>query len=165
MTPHRGPSARAKRYPSCTLALWARSCRPRNASASAIDRGVFPQIANFVDHRDVEPLRHAQCRQSNEDRRVGVNQVGANLAGHRLHLALERLHQLPLARQRYAAAGRVRRAPVQGAGDGLAHGVAVWVLSGGHHPRLETHSALEVHDIAASNAVAAQQRQRIVQNV
>ena len=57
------------------------------------------------------------------------------------------------------------RAPVLNAVDRFAHLRAIRMLARADDEGLQAHRALEVHDISAADAVAAQQRQGVVEDV
>ena len=55
--------------------------------------GVFPKGSNFIHHRDAQLAPHLQCRQRIQHGRVGVDDVGPHLPGHRLQALAQGFHE------------------------------------------------------------------------
>src|SRR3546814_15160176 len=98
----------------CTSDLAAGQIIARAARAPrpVADRGILPKGANFVKHRNAEPLADAQRRESAQHRRMGVEQVGLPVADERLDPRRERTDLAPFADRR--AHRRDRRRAIKG---------------------------------------------------
>ena len=94
-----------------------------------------------------------------------VDDIGANLARGALDLPLEVAHQHALAKKGHGIDLCGGGAPVLDAVNRLAHQLAIGMLSRADDPCLQSHGPLEIDDVAAADAVAAQQGQRVVENV
>jgi hypothetical protein len=134
---------------------------------AVIHRRVLPERAGLVDHREAQAAARPERRKPVEHRGVGVDDGRLLLPGHRGDTAghAGHLRDLPHVRHPRRATGGHRGPVVDDAADLLALGSRPRMLRRGEHHRVETQRPLEAHDAEAPRAVAAQHRQRVVEDV
>jgi len=168
------PQPLADREHVVGLAQCARLHRARQPVAQAalgggavVDRGVLPEGAHLVDHRDAQAPGHAQRGQRVQHRRVGVDQVGAHGCRHRLDARGKLSHQRHLVEPRHTApAGCGRRAmEVPAVHRLLQRRAAGSVLGAGQVEGLPPERALLAQQRQRAERVPAVQRDRVVEDV
>jgi hypothetical protein len=141
--------------------------QPPFAGGAVVDRGVFPEGADFVDHRDAEPLADPQRGDRVQGRRVRVQHVRPDLARHFQQSRGEAVDDGQLVEQRQAV-----EQPRGGRGAVEAEAVDLFMrlwrrplLGAGQVERFPAERALLLQDRAGAEGVAAVQRNRMVEHV
>ena len=134
---------------------------------AVVHRGVLPERANFVHHRDAQLAPHLEGRQRIEHRRMGVDDVGLDLAGDFFQAPAQCLHQGDFAAHRQVSQqpGAARRAVKMQAIDVFFSGLGRALLGRGDVKRLPAQRALLAQQRRRAKGVAAVQRNGVVENV
>ena len=125
---------------------------------------ILPEGADLIDQRQAMAARHGERGHGGQHRRVGVEDVGLELAHQRVEPGRRGGDLGALAQQRRAPAGvggAVEEQALGLLGVGAGHGVA----RGGQVVRLDPHGAAGAHERAGAEAVARMERQRMVEDV
>src|SRR6202030_1732498 len=135
--------------------------------AAVVDRGVFPEGANFVDYRHAEPASHAQRWDRIQRRRVCVQQLRFDLLGNRLQTVRERVHHPQLRHRRQAGEPRAveRRAEEMPAVDRLFETLGALLLRAGEMGRVPSEPPLLSQYRQRAKRVAAVQWERVIEDM
>ena len=135
------------------------------------DRRIFPEGADFVDHRDAMPLGDPLRRDGVEDGRMGVDDVGPPIAHQRFDRVGMRRYVAPFANQRIAGRGLPRRAVEMEAIDLLFQRcrAVLWLwrdmAMAGDATHLPALRHLRAQDRTGPKGVAAVEREAVVQHM
>jgi hypothetical protein len=134
------------------------------AARAVADRGILPEGANFVDHRNSEPFADAQRREPVENGRVGVEQIGAPFIDQRRDAVRQRADFAPFAPRR--ARGCDRRRAIEGQPvDGFDGRSGVGMADPRHPGNRPPLRRLRLHQRPGTKGIAAVRRQAMVKDV
>jgi hypothetical protein len=137
------------------------------AVGAAAPRGVFPERAHFINHRQPTPATGADRRQRVEGGRVGVQDPRPHFSDDFVQSPVEVAdeHQFAKPRQLRADPGWRRGAQEFPPADPLARRPRRIMLAAGQQHRLPPERTLLIDDAERAKHIAALQRQRMVENV
>ncbi len=169
------------RRPSQMVKTWSACCMARVSSAAGeavaqaafgggavVDRGVFPEGADLIDHRDAQLAGDLDGREGIEHRRMGMDDVRANFPRDFFQAGFELLHQAPVR----LTTGQAGQAPSGDRGAVEVQAIDVFerrcgfaLLGRGEVKGLPAQRALLAQERRGAEGVAAVQRNRVVEDV
>ena len=135
--------------------------------AAVVDRRVFPEGANFIDHGDAQLAADTDRRHRVQHRRMRVDHVGLQISCQGQQTSLDGTHhgERIAAGQARQQPGRFRRAIEMQAVGLLFHHLAIDLLGTGQVVGVPAHFPLVVQDRRAAEGIAGMQRQGVVEDV